>query len=210
MKQILLVVTLFLFLPACSDGSGGNGGDGGERDDFPLTVFVERLEATGDLTAKAVIASGVIDQLSDDNFPLTLYLLNEANYFLGSDSAEGSSETTFERGDEPLRAYIAEQGLTEEEFLAHPRLRDFIESHLILAEVTLNNTNDGVTETYTSAAGNEIVLSTDYSRAEGVVFANGVATTDCFFSERAAGGPSVYGYLCFTEAPIIEGFDWSN
>ena len=154
--------------------------------------------------------SGIIDQFSDDNYPLTLYLVNEGNYALGADSAEGSSETTFERGDEALKAYILEQGLSEEEFLTHPRLRAFIEDYFISSDATINNTRDGVEETFVSVGEREIVLSTDFSRKEGAVFANGVETTDCFFDERGDSGPSAYGRLCFAEAPLFEDFDWTN
>ncbi len=208
MKRALLVMALLLSLLGCTD-EVVNGGSG-EQHQFSLTEFIQRLEATGDLTAKAVIASGVIDQLSDDNYPLTLYLINEGNYALGADSAEGSSETTFEKGDQVLRTYISEQELSEEEFLNHPRLRDFIEDYFISEDATINNTRDGVEETYTSVGGREIVLSTDFSRKEGAVFANGVETTGCFFDERGDSGPNTYGRLCFAEAPLFEDFDWSN
>ena len=69
MRQVLLIIVLLLSLLGCTD-EAVNGG-GGDQDQFSLTEFIQRLEATGDLTAKAVIASGIIDQLSDDNYPLT-------------------------------------------------------------------------------------------------------------------------------------------
>ena len=206
MKRVLLIMTLLLSLLGCTDEAVG----GGDVDQFSLTEFIQRLEATGDLTAKAVTASGVIDQLSDDNYPLTLYLINEGNYALGADSAEGSSETVFRKGDKALQDYIAEQGLSEEEFLSHPRLRDFIEDYFVSEDITINDTRDGSEETYTSVGGREIVLSTDFSRAKGVIFANGVATSGCFSDERGDSGPNTYGRLCFAEAPLFEDFDWTN
>ena len=54
MKQVLLAVALLLSLLACANETVDGGG--GEQHQFSLTEFIQRLEATGDLTAKAVIA----------------------------------------------------------------------------------------------------------------------------------------------------------
>ena len=207
MRNVLLSISLVLLLSSCVHRTVGGGC---EQEQFPLTTLVERLAAVGDLSARAVIASGVIGQLSDDHFPLSFYFVNEGNISFGADSACGSSETVFRVGDAALRKYIAAQGLSEEAFLKHPKLREFLLSHLILADALVNNTQDGVLQTYTSAGGRSIELTTDFSRAVGVVYANGVPTRYCTFEEGSEGGPSVYGYLCFSEAPLFDDFDWSD
>ena len=207
MRNVLLGIVLVFLMAGCAAKATDNGC---EVEQFRLTTLIERLAAVGDLSARAVIASGVVGQLSDDHFPLSFYFINEGNISFGADSATGSSETVFRVGDTALRSYIAAQGLSEEAFLEHPKLREFLLSHLILADALINDTQDGVSKTYTSAGGREIELTTDFSRAKGVVYANGVPTRYCYAQGRSGVAPYVKGYLCFSEAPLFDDFDWSD
>ena len=208
-KTLLISLISMFILAACADGRGGGGGGsgGGEVDQFSLTTLIERLAKTGDLAARAIIVSGVQDDLDDSNFPLRLYLIDEGNFAYGSSSPAGKTETVFKRGDKPLLDYLARQNMSETDFLEHPLLKKFLESHLIKEQVNINDTQNGTSETYTTVAGNEITLNVEDNK----VFANGVATQQaCHFTERAAGGPNVYGEICFAQDTLIEDFDWEQ
>ncbi len=143
------------------------------------------------LYAQAVIASGLIDDLGEKDFPLTLIDVYE---------------------EKALKTYIAEQGLTEEEFLAHPKLRGFLEQHLIPGYVDLikiRSTPNG-RFVYTSAAGSEIVFTTGEDLTQtpdnlNVAEANGVP-----FNPYCSGEGEEGGQLCYAVAPIVQDFDWSR
>lgn len=149
----------------------------------------------GYLGAQAVIASGLYDDLSEDDYPFMLMVF---------------------RSDGTLEAYLAEQGLSSETFLMHPKLRSFLEHHLIDSYVnTVKIRSTKNTEaTYTSAAGSEVVLTTgeNLEPQEGdVMFANGVPV-EAYCSYSGSGGDAhlqVEAQICFADAPIVD-FDWSE
>ena len=61
----------------------------------------------GDLFAKAIKITGVYDNLSTDQYPLTLFYPRD------------------------MSSYLLNKGLSEEEFLSHAKLADFVNAHLI-------------------------------------------------------------------------------
>ena len=67
---MLLLVSIMIIIPACSE-EGAVSEPIGEQEDFRLTGIIEGLAAAGDLSAEAIVASGVLDELEPQNFPLT-------------------------------------------------------------------------------------------------------------------------------------------
>lgn len=162
---------------------------------FTAREIIDQMADNGYLGAKAVVASGAYDVLSGDKYPLLLMVF-------GSDGG--------------LEAYLSEQGLSEEAFLAHPKLRSFIEQHLIdsyVDTVRIRSTQNAEV-THISAAGSAVTFTTgsnlDPMKGD-VMFANEVPV-EAYCSYSGNGGDSqlqVEAQICFVDAPIIE-FDWSN
>lgn len=157
--------------------------------------IIDQMADNGYLGAKAVIASGTYNVLSEKEYPLLLMVF-------GSDGG--------------LETYLSEQGLSEEAFLAHPRLRGFIEQHLINSYVnTVEIRSTPNTEvTHVSAAGSAVTFTTgsnlDPTKGD-VMFANEVPV-EAYCAYSGNGGDSqlqMEAQICFVDAPIIK-FDWSN
>lgn len=156
---------------------------------------VDRLANEGNLAAQAVKASGLYNELSTDDYPFLLMLVE--------------SNTA-------LEAYLSEQGLSKETFLAHPKLRNFIEHNLIdsYVDIIKIRSTQNTEVTYTSAAGSDIVLTTaenlDPQKGD-VMFANGVPVEAYCFISGNGGEDDMQskGLLCFADAPVME-FDWSE
>ena len=152
-------------------------------------------ELADDLEAQAVKASGIISELGRDDYPLTLFLTGEDN----------------------LETYLEQQGLTEEAFLAHPKLAEFYNSQLIYAEVEIEKLRTapiGTSQSYTSSAGTDITLTkvknafNEVDGRSGEV--NGVPSDlSCYIDYGVNPGDSS-GMICYADAPIVENFDWSE
>jgi hypothetical protein len=171
---------------------------------------ISQMADKGDLSARAVVASGLYDSLDEESHPFTLFLIRQIP--VGS----GTTRDIVVEEDNTLKNYLAEQGLTESEFLAHPKLRTFVESHFIPEDVNLYNfrTIQNVRRVYEAASGEDIVFTTGNNvvPADGdVVFANGVpiSSYSCFFdvNPSPSGG---YGQICYADAPLVSDFDWSE
>ena len=183
----------------------------GDANDFDLQESMRQLAAKGDLGARAVIASGLSDELDEENFPLIFFFVFDGAIEPGDEITPPS----YEVGDQPLRSYIAREGLSEETFLAHPDLRRFLEAHLVPdfdGDLNLLRTTPGSAEVVVSAAGTQITLTTNEGEvADGIIYANGVTTkTFCQTDVVYQRGSPVYGDLCFAEMPIVKDFDWSE
>lgn len=162
---------------------------------FTAQEIIDRMADDGYLGAQAVIASGLYDDLSGDDYPLMLMVF---------------------RSDGTLEAYLSEQGLSKEAFLTHPKLRSFMEHHLIdsyVDTVKIRSTKN-TKATYISAAGSDVVLTTAdnlYPENGEVMFANGVPVEAyCSYSGNGGDGQlQVEAQICFADAPIVD-FDWSG
>ncbi len=162
---------------------------------FTAQEIVDQMADDGYLSAQAVVASGLYDDLSGDDYPLLLMVF---------------------RSDGTLEAYLSEQGLSKEAFLAHPKLRSFMKHHLIDSYVdTVKIRSTKNTEaTYISAAGAEVVFTTagNLNPERGkVMFANGVPVeVSCSYSGNGGDGQlQVEAQICFADAPIVD-FNWSE
>jgi hypothetical protein len=191
--KILFILFLLISLTAC-------------QKDVPLTVdpplsytiqqYVDAL-ATGmsntsaALSAEAVKVSGVYDALSEANYPLFLILFDK----------EGS-----------LESYLAENGLTREGFLTHPKLSEFVRSHLIYGQVNIDSSNIGSNARFQSDAGSEITIEVVRDSEGGKVkggTANGVAL-QLFCPVSTTDVESETSQICFADGPILQNFDWSQ
>ena len=142
------------------------------------------------LNDRAIIASSVYDDLSVDRYPLMIMTVREKG---------------------ALEAYIAEQGLSEEAFLAHPKLPEFIKSHLIYDEVDVLElrTTPGARATFESAAGTEVVIENVPAPRMGLV--NGVSIDLlCAEGRDPTYSTDETGLLCYVAEPIVQDFDWSQ
>ena len=174
--------------------SGGTG----EFSNQEAQQFIDDLAARGDLFAKAVVSSGLYYELSPEHYPFPLLYVGPTN--------------------EAMKRYLAQQDLTEKEFLTHPKLRDFLESHLILGFVNTREPRPkhDFRAVRTTVNGAKVVLTTGVNlkpRDNRLQFANGVHfSPDCFFS-GVNFSPLMFqkreGQLCVVDAPIVE-FDWSD
>ena len=212
MKRYLFLFIAVLFfafvLGACADqgGStptpepvtGGDPGTGGEPvdpdiPDRPIQYYIW-TGPNAPLSDRALVASGVYDDLTVDRYPLFLMLIRE----------EGALEN-----------YIARQGLSEEEFLNHPKLPEFVKSHLVYEEVDVLElrSTPGASVTLESAAGTEVVI--ENQEGSNVDLANGVPI-DLFCAEGRdptypnPGSTDEAALLCHIAEPIVEDFDWSR
>lgn len=156
---------------------------------------VDRLANEGNLAARAVKASGLYDELSNNDYPFLLTLVE--------------SNTVLEN-------YLSEQGLSKEAFLAHPKLRNFMEHNLIdsYVDIIKIRSTQNMKVTYTSAAGSEIALTTAENldpQMGDVIFANSVPVEAYCFVSGNGGEDDMQskGLLCFANAPLVE-FDWSE
>ncbi len=198
MKYLLTVMLLFvLALSGCAEQGSTTpipepNPEEPTNPDVPTTSLQNfiRTGTDADLYERAITASGVYDDLAVNRYPLLLMFINEMSV---------------------LQAYIAEQGLNEETFLAHPKLPEFVKSHLIYEEVDvleLRTTPDAEV-TLESAAGTEVVIENQpYPEVD---LANGVAIDlGCLEGEDPTYETDAKGLLCYVAAPIVRDFDWSQ
>jgi hypothetical protein len=193
LKPFLLLFLLF-FIAGCQKNPNST------PDPIPLTVqnYVDSLitstrNQSVRLSARAVKASGVYEHLKEDtDYPLLLILFD---------------------GEGTLENYLKSQGLTEESFLAHPKLAQFVRSHLIYASVDIYKLRGeiGSSATFTSAAGTRIEIKTVKSSEGGAVkggTANGVPLQ--LWCAEGSQLESKEGYVCFADGPIVSDFNWSQ
>lgn len=157
--------------------------------DAPLQDFL-RTGANASLNERAIVDSGVYDDLTVERYPLMLMIVREVGV---------------------LESYIAAQGLSEEDFLTHPKLPEFIKSHLIYEEIDMLKlrTTPDASVTFESAAGTEIVIKNEPTPRMGS--ANGVPLSlDCAEGRDITYMTDAVGLLCTVAEPIVQDFDWSR
>lgn len=200
-KQFLLALLSTVCLAACSGAPTEVTPPPAEQPSDTSQGYVEvqehidRMADDGYLGAQAVMASGLYDDLSTNEYPF-MFMLFESN--------------------SKLEAYLSEQGLSKEAFLAHPKLRSFMEHHLIdsyVDTIKIRSTRN-IEVTHISAAGAEVVFTTadNLNRENGeVMFANGVPVDPyCLVSGNGAeDNLQASGLLCDATIPIVD-FDWSE
>lgn len=196
MKNFLLLYLLATsFLTSCEGAP--------TEPDLPYVTSQEVIDkgvSNGDLTARAVVASGLYDDIAPGDYPFMLIRFNEGG----------------------LEAYIAEQGLSEEAFLAHPKLYNFMQRHLIpsfVDNIKIRSTPNG-RFTYTSAADSEVVFTTGENLSQtpenlNTAKANGVPFNPyCLVSGNGAEGDADFmaeqGLICWADGPTVKSFDWSE
>lgn len=163
--------------------------EGGPVDPVPYSVkgAIEQPGMADNFEAQAVKASGIVNGLDRDSYPLTLFLTGEDN----------------------LKAYVAEQGLTEAAFLAHPKLADFYNAQLVYEDigiVELRGSPVGTSETFTSEAGTTITVTKVSDEPDGPAVRNGTVNGVPFYI--ACSGENEGGLLCYADAPVAVEFDW--
>lgn len=167
-------------------------------DPIPLTVqnyvagLADNKNISVSLSAKAVIKSDVYQEMTEEKYPLLLILFD---------------------GEGTLERYLLEQGLTEENFLAHPKITEFVRSHLIYESMNLKNLSFelGKTVSFKSSAGSMVELKVIKSSEGGAVkggTANGVPMN--LFCADASQRQGKEASVCFADGPIVSDFDWSQ
>ena len=205
-RHLLLAAILGLCSPTLSQTTAPESNKGSEAVavvDKPgrngIQYYLNDLVKQGNLFAKALKVSGLYDTLTPNNYPFTLFFVPSS--------------------DGQLERYLAQQGLTPESFLNHPKLRQFLESHLIMRYVpTLQPRPKGkrriVIETVN---GYRITFSSQPSYPKGseyyIRFANGLSFgSECLFSGleiSTAEFRKLEGQICFVNKPVVKDFDWS-
>ena len=166
-----------------------------------IQYYLDEIMKQGDLFAEALKISGIYDTLTPDQYPFTLFFVQ---------SADSGGQ---------LERYLAQQGLTPKSFLNHPKLRQFLESHLIVRYV---NTQEPRPKGKRRAAistvnGYKIVFTSQPSYPNGhefyLRFANGLSFgSGCLFSGPEISTPEflkLEGQICFVNRPVVKNFDWS-
>ena len=167
-----------------------------------IQYYLDEIMKQGDLFAKALKVSGIYDTLTPDRYPFTLFFVR---------SADSGGQ---------LERYLTQQGLTPESFLHHPKLRQFLESHLIMHYVNTQEPRPkGKRRVVVQAvSGYEITFSsqsTYYQKEQEYYlrFANGLSFgSECLFSGLEISTPEfrkLEGQICFVNKPVVKDFDWS-
>lgn len=184
MKTILLILLVSLSLISCADPGSG-------VIEPPLPTIQDWFEqdvyeARDNLGVEALKRSSLYATLGDNGPGMFAYISN----------------------DDALRAYIAEQGLSEEAFLSHSKLDDFVRAHLLDEPFDFDAVNiEGETLTYEMAFGNNVTF--EEAPTQG---ANGrdLLANDVRFSSTCAGFGQQEIRLCFAEGPLVDDFDWGE
>lgn len=167
-----------------------------------IQYYIDELTAQGNLFARALKVSNLYNFLTSDKYPFVVFFVPST--------------------DGQLERYLARQGLTPKAFLKHPKLRQFMESHLILRFVDteqprpLGKRKQDVV-TY-AINGYKIVLRTPVSYkpksrdyrlriANGKVFGPGCLHSGPYLT--TAYSHRFEGQICFLNGPIFKDFDWS-
>ncbi len=170
----------------------------GEFSNQEAQQYIDHLVTRGDLFARAVVSSGLYDKLSREHYPFLLLHVGPTN--------------------KSMKRYLAQQGLTEKEFLTHPKLRSFMENHLIVGFVNTREPRPkrDSRRVRTTVNGSKVVLTTGAKlnpRDDRLQFANGVHFSPDRFFSGVNFSPVMFqkqeGQLCVVDAPIIN-FDWSE
>ena len=141
----------------------------------------------GNFEAQAVRASGIVDDLERDDYPLAIFLTGEDN----------------------LKAYVKAQGLSEDAFLKSPKLAAFYKSQLVYAKVdivALRSGPIGTSETFKSAAGTDITITKVRDDPDGVEVRNG--EVNGIPTSLGCAGENEFGMICYADAPIVKDFVW--
>ncbi len=182
MKKIVLsLLALSVILIACNTEP--------TTDPIPYSVeeAINQPGLEGDFEVRAVKASGIVSDLGRDSYPLALFLTGEDN----------------------LKTYVKEQGLTEDAFLKSPKLAEFYKSQLTYAKVdivALRSGPVGTSETFKSAAGTDIIITKVRNDPDGVDVRNG--EVNGIPASLGCAGENEFGMICYADAPIVKDFVW--
>lgn len=148
-----------------------------------------------DFEAKAIKASGILEDLERDSYPLVLFAV----------------------GEDYLKAYVKAQGMTEEVFLSSPKLADFYKAQLAYTafdESALKVSAVGTTKTLKSAADTDITIlkakNTPSQSEERNFEVNGAPSELLCYIDYNINPGDAQGRICYADAPVVENFDWSR
>lgn len=210
MKKIFISLALLLVLiPSCIKREADIAGP--DLQPATLVEMLNNLASKGDLSAQAVIKTDMLSLFpkdrsdSNNQLPMAFYMISGGYITRNGKNISPFNPATIEVRNTYINTYIASQGLSEEEFLNHPKLKEFLLLHFIDKEITFNENYDGQTETYLGVSGNEVILSTDFKRSiGGTTILNDIAvSTHCQYQYKD-------GRLCFIDTAIVSDFDWSQ
>jgi len=172
-----------------------------EIEELSLSTVLYELSLIGDLSAIAATSINLNKYFKGET-ELTYYLVNEGNV-----SNPECQATTYRTGDTKLKNYLSNVGLTEEQFLSHPKLEKFILSHLVLGREF--NYVQNRTDQYLDVLGNAITVKSEMSTATGIDFyINDSFVSHCNYDSGFDESTRVR--LCYVDKPIINNFDWSQ
>lgn len=164
--------------------------------DVPMVSIEDSINqeaSMGDFEAQAVKTSGIVSELGRDDYPLTLFLTGEDN----------------------LKAYLADNNLTEEAFLASPKLTEFYKSQLIYADIDIVGIRSGavgISKTFKSAAGSDVTIAKVRDDPDSLTTRNGEVNgvpASLWCNEDYNLEPNdPFGMICYTDAPIVRDFVW--
>jgi len=195
--KFLYVFVLAVLLAACSDS------------DTPLTCS-PALELTTSTRNKrsdpCVTFSVFVDNQHDND---ASRLSRDALFVADSYLDTQTSLTVFLFTDEGLNEYLGTQSISQEAFLAHPRLDDFIAAAMISETSIVETVETGQTVTLTTQAGNDFTVSNRrdidaYRRASFDI--NGQRVT-CLEHRHPTPAGLASGSVCLTSRPFVA-FDW--
>lgn len=160
---------------------------------FSVEETINREASRGDFEAQAVKASGIVSELGRDDYPLTLFLT----------------------GEDSLKTYLADNNLSEEAFLASPKLAEFYRSQLVYADIDIVGIRSGpvgTSKTFESAAGSNVTITKVRDDPDSLATrngeVNGVPASLWCHEDYNIGPNDPFGRICYTDAPIVKDFVW--
>ena len=148
--------------------------------------FLEDSSNASTLSHMMVTQSSVYNSLGDTSWEMLTLIDNEA-----------------------LSSYIAEQELSKDAFLSHPKLDDFVKAHLLVEETRFSV--DAVAEGSVDAKSVEMAYGNTVRFTGAESFQNGynLLANDVRFGDTCADFVEQPIMVCFAKAPLVADFDWN-
>ena len=173
---------------------------------FLVREYIESAAESSNLSAEAVLTSGVLAEAEASGEAYTLFMVGRP--VTETDDTACGTQTAEQ---DALPDYLESQDLTEEAFLASPKLTAFMRHQLILDLLDVGQLAQPAARlSYLSTADTELVFtsSEDADVSEDIkYFVNGVPMSiSC--AEQVVTRTLSRARVCSAQAPLAEEFEW--